>query len=385
MASDETLNFDGLLAPITEDAPSGEELRSSDAEAYWEIKRLRDAARKDENQAPGGDSDINIAPEWTEVYQLSEKALVESSKDLQVTAWMIEAQVRLQGFAGLRDGLKLFGQLCDQFWDDIHPRPDEDGVITTVAPMAGLNGEDADGPLVVAIKRIPVTEGQTNGAFALCHLAQAYDLDLKPELRDQRIGDGWVSREMFDTSVDETSPEFFQVLLEDVAECQDVLSEMEAILDEKCDKDDSGFPLAPSTSRIREALDDSLRTIRGFAGAIIGEESEEGDTQDGPAATGGGGAPTAPTGSVNSRVEAFNTLMEVARFFRKTEPHSPVSYALEQVVKWGKMSLPDLLKELIQDSSARDDMFRHVGISESDSDDDDGWSSSSSHDDDDDE
>ena len=77
--------------------------------------------------------------------------------------------------------------------------------------------------------------------------------------------------------------------------------------------------------------------------------------------------------------------MEVARFFRKTEPHSPVSYALEQVVKWGKMSLPDLLKELIQDSSARDDMFRHVGISESDSDDDDGWSSSSSHDDDDDE
>ena len=76
--------------------------------------------------------------------------------------------------------------------------------------------------------------------------------------------------------------------------------------------------------------------------------------------------------------------MEVARFFRKTEPHSPVSYALEQVVKWGKMSLPDLLKELIQDSSARDDMFRHVGISDSD-DDDDGWSSSSSYDDDDDE
>lgn len=384
MASVETLDFDGLLAPISEDAPSGDELRSSDAEAYWEIKRLRDAARKDENQAPGGDSDINIAPEWTEVFQLSEKALAESSKDLQVTAWLIEAQVRLQGFAGLRDGLKLFGQLCHQFWDDIHPRPDEDGVLTTVAPMAGLNGEDADGPLVIAIKRIPVTEGQTHGAFALCHLAQAYDLDLKPELRDQRIGDGWVSREMFDTSVDETSPEFFQTLLEDVAECQDVLSEMEATLDENCDKDDSGFPLAPSTSRIREALDDALRTIRGFAGTIIGEEfEEEGDSQDGPAATDGGGGKAAPSGGVNSRVEAFNTLMEVARFFRKTEPHSPVSYALEQVVKWGKMSLPDLLKELIQDSSARDDMFRHVGISESD-DDDDGWSSSSSYDDDDD-
>ena len=50
MASDESLNFESLLAPISEDTPSGEELRSADAEAYWEIKRLRDAARKDESQ-----------------------------------------------------------------------------------------------------------------------------------------------------------------------------------------------------------------------------------------------------------------------------------------------------------------------------------------------
>jgi len=363
MASDATLNLERLLAPISEDAPSGEDLRSTDAEAFYEISRYRDDARKDERQSPGGAGGSATPPEWADVFRLSEEVLAGSSKDLRVTAWMIEAMVRLQGFAGLRDGLKLFGELCSQFWDDIHPRPDDEGVITTVAAMAGLNGEDTDGPLVIAISRIPVTEGNSRGPYGLCHLAQAYDLDQKPDLREQRMADGWISREMFDASVDESSPEFLQSLLDDVAGCQNALAEMESTLEEKCDKDDNGFSLAPSTSRIREALEDSLRTIRGFAGEILGEEFDD-DGGGNPASAGTNG-PVADSGGVNSRAEAYKTLVEVARFFRKSEPHSPVSYALEQIVKWGKMSLPDLLTELIQDSSARDDMFRHVGISES--------------------
>jgi hypothetical protein len=39
-----------------------------------------------------------------------------------------------------------------------------------------------------------------------------------------------------------------------------------------------------------------------------------------------------------------------------------VSYALEQVVKWGRMSLPELLSELIADRSVRDETFRRAGI-----------------------
>jgi type VI secretion system protein ImpA len=55
-------------------------------------------------------------------------------------------------------------------------------------------------------------------------------------------------------------------------------------------------------------------------------------------------------------------LERIADFFRRTEPHSPVSYALEQVVRWGGMSLPELLKELISEESVRRDLFRRTGI-----------------------
>jgi type VI secretion system protein ImpA len=52
----------------------------------------------------------------------------------------------------------------------------------------------------------------------------------------------------------------------------------------------------------------------------------------------------------------------VADFFKRTEPHSPISYALEQAVRWGRMPLPELLQELIPEDAVRGQLFKLVGI-----------------------
>jgi type VI secretion system protein ImpA len=52
----------------------------------------------------------------------------------------------------------------------------------------------------------------------------------------------------------------------------------------------------------------------------------------------------------------------VADFFRRSEPHSVLSYALDQVVRWGKMTLPELLTELLPDEAPRKNLFRLAGI-----------------------
>jgi type VI secretion system protein ImpA len=67
-------------------------------------------------------------------------------------------------------------------------------------------------------------------------------------------------------------------------------------------------------------------------------------------------------GKIQTRDDAFRALLMVADFFQRTEPHSPVSYALRQAVRWGQMPLPELLTELIPDATVRDGLFRHVGI-----------------------
>ena len=63
-----------------------------------------------------------------------------------------------------------------------------------------------------------------------------------------------------------------------------------------------------------------------------------------------------------NREEAHRNLLQVAKFFRETEPHSPVPYMLEQAVRWGNLSLPELLSELITDDRARQDYFKMTGI-----------------------
>ncbi|MEF1340520.1 type VI secretion system protein TssA, partial [Vibrio rotiferianus] len=66
--------------------------------------------------------------------------------------------------------------------------------------------------------------------------------------------------------------------------------------------------------------------------------------------------------NMRSREQAINQLQNVADFFRETEPHSPVSYTIEQVIRWCGMPLPDLLAELISDGDAKNSYFRLVGI-----------------------
>jgi predicted component of type VI protein secretion system len=63
-----------------------------------------------------------------------------------------------------------------------------------------------------------------------------------------------------------------------------------------------------------------------------------------------------------TREDAFRDLLEIADFFRRTEPHTVVSYALEQIVRWGRMSLPELLAELIPEEPSRKNLFKQVGI-----------------------
>jgi type VI secretion system protein ImpA len=76
------------------------------------------------------------------------------------------------------------------------------------------------------------------------------------------------------------------------------------------------------------------------------------------------------SGPIKSRQDALKRLSEVAEFFRKTEPHSPVSHLVSRSVKWGNMSLENLLQELIKDESVLGQIRETLGFntsSESDS------------------
>ena len=69
----------------------------------------------------------------------------------------------------------------------------------------------------------------------------------------------------------------------------------------------------------------------------------------------------APEG-ISSRDEAFETLLSVARYFRRTEPHSPISLSIETLVRRGRMDFSELLAELLPEAQARNAVLTPAGI-----------------------
>lgn len=378
MASANLLDFETLLAAFPGQNPAGVDLRNDPgATPYRKLKDARnEAARAERNLLyKGGTDDQGYPlppPDWRPVLDLAPKLLAENSKDLEVVAFLIEALVRQHGFAGLRDGYRLARELVERYWDHLYPNPEEDeSVRERVRPLTNLNGEDGNGLLVDPIHRVPITEGRSCGPFSTAGLRDAVDLDriTDPDQRNRRLQlGGAVSMEMFNKAVLESSPEFFRNLLDDLNQSAAEFERLCKDLEARCGSDTLG-PVSPPSSAIREALTDCRREVENIARPLLGEAAvappEEGATETAvPAGSGPRLVAADGLDHVKSREEAFRALLSVAEFFKRTEPHSPVAYLLEQAVRWGRMSLPELLKELVADGGTREQIFRLVGIGE---------------------
>jgi type VI secretion system protein ImpA len=363
------IDFDKLLAPISDDAPCGGDIRedSSPTSVYYRLKDARSAARAAERAMDADDESGGLLSDWRTILELSPGVLATQTKDLEVAAWYAEALLRSEGYAGLRDGFQLIAGLVENFWDGLYPLPDEDGIETRVAPLTGLNGESSDGALIQPLRKSVLFPGADKD-FALWHYEQASELARVADAakRQARIDSGAATMEALEAAVKSLPAGHFRTLLDDIDACAAAFAAMGDKLYEKAGHD------APPAGAIRNVL-----TAARDAVADLGRDKLA--MADAQAANAAGGAAAAPSagdaavagaagfsvgggataqanvggGVIASREDAFRVLLQIADFFRKTEPHSPISYTLEEVVRRGRLSLNDLLEELIQDETTR--------------------------------
>jgi type VI secretion system protein ImpA len=52
----------------------------------------------------------------------------------------------------------------------------------------------------------------------------------------------------------------------------------------------------------------------------------------------------------------------VAAFLEKAEPHSPTPYLVKRAVTWGRMSLADLMQEVVREEGDISRYFSLLGI-----------------------
>src|SRR5208282_5788979 len=121
---------DNLLNPIPGENPSGEDLRY--APIYDKIKE----ARREEEESAQGEwvHDVKKA-DYPQVIKLITEVLATQSKDLQLAAWLTDAMVRIEGFAGLKQGFQLLEGLTTTFWDTLYPQLEDGDAELRATPL----------------------------------------------------------------------------------------------------------------------------------------------------------------------------------------------------------------------------------------------------------
>src|SRR5512133_3125058 len=105
------LNNEEFFVPLSDDQPSGEDLRYTDT--YEQIKE----ARRFDDPLDQGEWKTELkTADWDKVISLSIQVLSKKTKDLQIAAWLLEALTITEGFDGLAAGQNLMTGIMERFW-----------------------------------------------------------------------------------------------------------------------------------------------------------------------------------------------------------------------------------------------------------------------------
>jgi len=349
-------DLEALLAPISDEMPAGGDPRANFAadSLYFGLRDARAEARAVERQADAAGEENAPAAQWGPVLRLAVKLLATEAKDLEVAAWCTEALLRADGLAGLAAGFALMQELVERYGEALHPMPDDEGMARHVAPVTGLNGESNDGTLIQPLRKLPLFQRPDGTAVPFWKYQQSVEAAGIGDLarREQRFAAGVIPFEQLETEAAAASAAAFTRLHQDATAANAAWQALASALDARAGKD------APPTSRVRDLLAD----IAGIAARYAPEgEIASAATEEEPVVA-SSAVDLGDLGGIRTREEALRRLNEIAEFFRRTEPHSPLAYTLFEAVRRGRLTWPKLLEEIVPDADSRAGILRSLGI-----------------------
>ncbi len=343
------LDLDDLLAPVSDDHPAGEDLSFS-----IEFDRIQEFRRFDDPTLEQGEWQTDIkSADWPAALAESAQLLRTRTKDLRLAGWFAEAGAQTGGFAGLAQGYRLIAGLCERYWEQLHPVAVDGDQEERIGNISWLLGNSLQWLRAIPIVSAPQGRyGLEAFEIARAHHASGEEAPGQPGL------------ELLEAARRDTPHDFYRTRLESVAECLQALDGLRDAVDARLGLD------GPSFSAVRERLEHLQATLVRFAreaGLLV-------DAGDAPATQAGDdepveAVPAAAAGTVRgpaqapaTRKEALVQLRQVAEFFRRTEPHSPVAYLAEKAARWGEMPLHVWLKRVIKDDSVLHQMEEMLDV-----------------------
>lgn len=342
-----------LIEPIAGENPAGRDLRLDAGDLTFQT--LKDYSTIVDAAVAESESEVREA-NWSGVESLCISALREKSKDLELVASLAQAWAQTNGIAGVRHGLELTHQLLQRYWESIHPGVDpDDGAISLPLRARWLNWLDAPNGFVKAVKQGPLLSARGGSALSWQdheNSALLEDATLTPERRQELVEAGIVGGGAWSAALASTGPS----ALAEIVEALDVSLGRARDIATFCGER-FGDEEAPDFYNLRNVLEEMRDYLRPHTGN--GSVAETGG--DFVATETGGGA-VASSGPITSRAQALRALQDVGEYFRRAEPHSPISYLISRAVRWGGMPLEQLLRDVIRNEDVIGQIWETLGL-----------------------
>jgi type VI secretion system protein ImpA len=270
-----------------------------------------------------------------------------------VAAWLTEALVRREGFAGLGQGLSLIHRLLDTYWDSVYPEIDEDGDMDLRATPLRWAGSQLDS----AIRSVPLTKAghnwyQYKESRAIPSEDAARADPSRQMAREEAIKDGQTPPEEFDKGFESTPLEFFKRTYDTLAALIENVETLGAWCDEKFGDE------APDFSPLKNSLGEVHATARVLWKEKGGTEAPAAEAEEAPAEEWPGeqaapavfgeppsvssapaAAPRRATGGMepSSQEDAMARLLAAARYLRRENPLQAGAYLIPRMLRWGEL------------------------------------------------
>jgi type VI secretion system protein ImpA len=259
--------------------------------------------------------------------------LLGRTKDLRVAALLTSAATNLYGVTGFAVGVGLVYQLCDQFWDEVHPRMVIDGDDDPYLRINALSAiSDSEGvlrmlrmqqlvnqPLPVSVRDVEMAVGKDVGA--------RYSLAQVQSILSDALKAGSVAMASFD-------------------QARSSVSALEQLVDERFGSGESPdfSALHALFKAVGSAIDHAKPASEGTAEQTDVETGGELGSVQGSQATPG------VMGDIRSRDDVRRLLQRVCDYLERYEPSNPAALFARRAQTMLDRNFLDIMLELHPDS-----------------------------------
>ena len=329
-----------LLTAVSATSPCGEDM---EYDAQF-LQLERDAKGQPERSM--GDSILPAEPpEWRSIQQQS-LDLLQRSKDLRITHFLLQSTLALQGVAGLAEVLTLINALLRQYWADLHPRLDADDDNDPTVRINALTGLTCETNIRLLRESI-LTRSRTFGPVSLRAALNASGLQ---SFADEQLGNQQLNAAFLDSD-----PEQLQAT-------RDALSAARAACEaiEQQVNDQVGSAQGVDLSALKQPLKQALQLLNQAVPGTDSSSDPEAVSEDNAPSVDNAAAPAAPrpSGDIATRDDVLRSLDKILAYYTRHEPSSPLPVLLKRAKNLVHADFAAIVRNLIPDGMSQFENLR---------------------------